>query len=102
MSPPQQIQDLLDKPKNELTEYEVSLIEEYELSSGPLSLLETAARNNLAVLVSTRQDRKIHGRVKAFDRHCNLVMESCKEIWTEKSKGPQSRGVNKERYISKL
>jgi small nuclear ribonucleoprotein (snRNP)-like protein len=35
------------------------------------------------VLVNLRSNRKLLGRIKAFDRHMNLVMENVKEIWTE-------------------
>jgi small nuclear ribonucleoprotein (snRNP)-like protein len=33
--------------------------------------------------VNLRSNRKLLGRIKAFDRHMNLVMENVKEIWTE-------------------
>ena len=35
------------------------------------------------VLINCRNNRKLLGRVKAFDRHCNMVLESVKEMWTE-------------------
>ena len=35
------------------------------------------------VLINCRNNRKLLGRVKAFDRHCNMVMENVKEMWTE-------------------
>ena len=45
-------------------------------------------------------------RVKAFDRHCNMVLENVKEIWTETPKSgkgvKKARPMNKERYISKM
>lgn len=45
-------------------------------------------------------------RVKAFDRHCNMVLENVKEMWTEYPKGAkgdkESKGINKDRFISKL
>ena len=61
------------------------------------------------------------GRVKAFDRHCNMVLEGVKEMWTElpkTGKGADSKichifiltspgkkkakPVNKDRFISKM
>ena len=30
-----------------------------------------------------RNNKKLLGRVKAFDRHCNMVLEGVKEMWTE-------------------
>ena len=68
---------------------------------GPLSLLTNVVRDNAQVLISCRNNRKLLGRVRAFDRHCNLVMESVRELWpepTKKGKAP----VNRDRFISKL
>jgi small nuclear ribonucleoprotein D2 len=56
-------------------------------------------------LISCRNNRKILARVKAFDRHCNMVLENAKEMWTEApwlANGQQGRKVNKDRFISKL
>ncbi|DAA73282.1 small nuclear ribonucleoprotein Sm D2 [Trichophyton mentagrophytes] len=96
------IQDLLNKPRSELTEYEVSVLEEHELTTGPLSILQTATRAHSQVLISCRNNRKLLARVKAFDRHCNMVLENVKEMWTEKPKGGKGKGVNKDRFISKM
>ncbi|KAJ4512408.1 mRNA splicing protein [Exophiala dermatitidis] len=101
MADASKIQELLNKPKSELTEYEVSLLEAHELSTGPLSILMTATRTHTQVLISCRNNRKLLARVKAFDRHCNMVLENVKEMWTEKTKG-NSKGVNKDRFISKM
>ncbi|KAJ5945716.1 hypothetical protein N7454_002555 [Penicillium verhagenii] len=101
-APDPKIQELLNKPKNELTEYEVALVEEHELTAGPLSLLQTATRTHTQVLISCRNNRKLLARVKAFDRHCNMVLENVKEMWTEKPKGNKGKGVNKDRFISKM
>jgi small nuclear ribonucleoprotein D2 len=97
--------ELLAKPRSELTEYEVAQVEEHELTTGPLSILQTAVRSRTQVLISCRNNRKILARVKAFDRHCNMVLENAKEMWTETprlSNGQQGRKVNKDRFISKL
>lgn len=84
------------------SEYEVALVEEHELTAGPLSLLQTATRTHTQVLISCRNNRKLLARVKAFDRHCNMVLENVKEMWTEKPKGTKGKGVNKDRFISKM
>jgi small nuclear ribonucleoprotein D2 len=34
-------------------------------------------------LINCRNNKKLLGRVKAFDRHCNMVLEGVKEMWTE-------------------
>ncbi|MCJ1283961.1 hypothetical protein MMC26_003292 [Xylographa opegraphella] len=137
------IQDLLNKPRNELTlvslsawtvqavparslspldtailatpgllntniicsEYEIAQLEEHEFTSGPLSILQTAVRSHTQVLISCRNNRKLLARVKAFDRHCNMVLENVKEMWTETPKtaaGKKGRPVNKDRFISKM
>ncbi|KAF2102718.1 small nuclear ribonucleoprotein Sm D2, partial [Rhizodiscina lignyota] len=80
-------------------EWEIGQIEEHEFNSGPLSILQTAVRNRVSVLISLRNNRKLLARVKAFDRHCNMVLEGAKEMWTETS---NKKPVNKDRYISKL
>lgn len=30
-----------------------------------------------------RNNRKLLARVKAFDRHCNMILENVREMWTE-------------------
>jgi len=70
------IQDLLARPRNELTEYQIQQLEEYEFTSGPLSILQNAVRTHTQVLISCRNNRKLLARVKAFDRHCNMYVPS--------------------------
>ena len=36
-------------------------------------------------------NKKLLGRVKAFDRHCNMVLEGVKEMWTELPKTGKGR-----------
>ncbi|KKY17141.1 putative small nuclear ribonucleoprotein sm d2 [Diplodia seriata] len=99
------IAELMGKPRDQLTEYEIAQLEEHEFTSGPLSLLQTAVRSHTQVLISCRNNRKLLARVKAFDRHCNMVLENVKEMWTEKPKlanGKPGRAVNKDRFISKM
>ena len=93
------------KPKTELTEDELRKIEEEEFNTGPLSLLTQSVKNNTQVLINCRNNRKLLGRVKAFDRHCNMVLENVKEMWTEKpkkGKGKKVNVVNKDRFIPKM
>ncbi|KDO87215.1 hypothetical protein CISIN_1g033904mg [Citrus sinensis] len=46
------------------------------------------------------------GRVRAFDRHCNMVLENVREMWTELPKTGKGKKkalpVNKDRFISKM
>lgn len=37
----------------------------------------------LQVLINCRNNKKLLGRVRAFDRHCNMVLENVREMWTE-------------------
>ena len=43
-----------------------------DLKSGPFSVLYNAVRSNTQVLVNVRNNHKLLGRVKAYDRHMNL------------------------------
>ena len=45
------------------------------------------------VLINCRNNRKLLGRVKAFDRHCNMVLENVKEMWTEVRPSPHMGAV---------
>ncbi|CAM9921074.1 unnamed protein product [Ascophyllum nodosum] len=79
---------------------------EEEFSSGPLSLLMQSVKNNTQVLINVRNNHKLLARVKAFDRHCNMVLTDVKEIWTEQPKTgkgkKKAKAVDKDRYISKM
>ncbi|KAJ7102229.1 hypothetical protein B0H15DRAFT_943181 [Mycena belliarum] len=88
--------------KSELDEAQLRQLEEHEISQGPLSVLQQAVRNHAQVLISLRNDKKLLARVKAFDRHSNMVLENVKEMWTEVPKGKNKKPVNKDRFISKM
>ena len=60
-------------PKSELDEAQLRQLEEYENSQGPLQVLQQAVRNNSQILISMRNNKKLLARVKAFDRHTNMV-----------------------------
>merc|ERR1719305_1865358 len=80
--------------------------EEEEFATGPLSVLTQSVKSNTQVLINCRNNKKLLGRVKAFDRHCNMVLESVKEMWTEVPKAGKGKSkakpVNKDRFISKM
>ncbi|KAJ3260781.1 Small nuclear ribonucleoprotein Sm D2 [Boothiomyces macroporosus] len=86
------------KPKSEMTEAELLALEEAEFQTGPLSLLTQVPLSNRSL--------KLLARIKAFDRHCNMVLENVKEMWTETPKvnkgQKKAKLVNKERFISQL
>ncbi|OCT67750.1 hypothetical protein XELAEV_18039054mg [Xenopus laevis] len=103
---PSLLRSLLNKPKTEMTPEELQKREEEEFNTGPLSVLTQSVKNNTQVLINCRNNKKLLGRVKAFDRHCNMVLENVKEMWTEVPKSgkgkKKSKPVNKDRYISKM
>nr|ACO11511.1 Probable small nuclear ribonucleoprotein Sm D2 [Caligus rogercresseyi] len=96
----------LNRPKSDLSPEELEKREEEEFNTGPLSVLTQSVKNNTQVLINCRNNKKPLGRVKAFDRHCNMVLESVKEMWTEMPKTgkgkKKAKPVNKDRYISKM
>jgi small nuclear ribonucleoprotein D2 len=76
------------------------------ITTGPLSLLTAAVHSSSPVLINCRNNHKLLGRVKAFDRHCNMVLENVTEMWTERGgvgKGKKkAKPINKDRFISKM
>jgi len=80
--------------------------EEEQFANGPLSLLLRAVKENTQVLINCRNNHKLLARVKAFDRHCNMVLENVREMWTEVPKTgrgkKKAQPVNKDRKISKM
>jgi small nuclear ribonucleoprotein D2 len=67
---------------------------------GPLSLLKNAVKKNSQIIIYCRNNRKILTRVRAFDRHMNMVLENVCEIWTVKGKKGQTK--NQERFLNKV
>ena len=51
-----------------------SKAEEEEIAKGPLSVLLHSVKTNSQVLINVRNNHKLLGRVKAFDRHCNMCV----------------------------
>lgn len=97
--------DLIDRPRAELTEVELQQLEEFEFNHGPMSLLQNAMNNNAAVVIYCRNNHKLIAKVKAFDRHCNLILEDVKELWTESTKNSKGKVIKttaKERFIAKM
>ncbi|KAL7878231.1 hypothetical protein AOLI_G00092050, partial [Acnodon oligacanthus] len=64
---PPGIMSLLNKPKSEMTPEELQKREEEEFNTGPLSVLTQSVKNNTQVLINCRNNKKLLGRVKAFD-----------------------------------
>ncbi|CDR97717.1 small nuclear ribonucleoprotein, putative [Babesia bigemina] len=80
-----------------------AISEDKDKPAGPLAVLEACVRDNSQVLINCRSNRKLLGRVKAFDRHFNMILTDVREMWTETSRGGgKKKYVNKDRYISRL
>eukprot|EP01129_Flabellula_baltica_P006705 TRINITY_DN2540_c0_g2_i1.p1 TRINITY_DN2540_c0_g2~~TRINITY_DN2540_c0_g2_i1.p1 ORF type:complete len:130 (+),score=36.58 TRINITY_DN2540_c0_g2_i1:76-465(+) len=94
------------KVEPQMTPEELELKEREAFEHGPLSLLTKSVRNQTSVLINVRNNRKLLGKVKAFDRHCNMVLENVREMWTEiptTGKGKKkAEPVNRDRFISKM
>ncbi|CAH7685391.1 small nuclear ribonucleo protein Sm D2 [Phakopsora pachyrhizi] len=83
-------------PKSELDEEKIRALEEHEIATGPLSVLQSSVKNHTQILIALRNNRKLLARVKAFDRHSNMVNVD------RDSKGKNKKPVNKDRFISKM
>ena len=79
---------------------------EEDLNDGPLSILTDCVKNNDQVLINCRNNKKLLGRVKAFDHHFNMVLDEVREMWTEKPRmdkdKKKAKPVIKDRYIGKM
>lgn len=57
---------------------------------GPLGMLHGCMESRIRVKVYTRNARGVRGHVEAyvaaFDKHWNLALEDCFEVWTRKCK----------------
>lgn len=79
--------------------------QEQTFSTGPMAMLVKAVKTHAQVLINCRNNRKLLARVRAFDRHLNMVLENVREMWTEMprgGKGKKATPVNKERTIKKM
>lgn len=88
-----------------MTELELQKLEEFEFAHGPMSLIKSAVDDDTPIVISCRNNHKLIGKVRAFDRHCNLILENVKELWTEpikNAKGKTIKSVLKERFVAKL
>uniref|UniRef100_A0A8C4PRL3 Small nuclear ribonucleoprotein Sm D2 n=1 Tax=Equus asinus TaxID=9793 RepID=A0A8C4PRL3_EQUAS len=95
---------VLNKPKSEMTPEELQKQEEEEFTTGPPSVLTPSVKNNTQVLINCCTE-KLLGRMKAFDRHYNVVLQNVREMWTQvpkSSKDRKSKPVNKDGSISKM
>ena len=71
-----------------------------------MSLLLESVQSNTSVLINCRNNHKLLARVKAFDRHCNMVLENVREMWTEVPQAGKGAGkakpVQRDRFVAKM
>ncbi|KAL6266578.1 hypothetical protein P5V15_003425 [Pogonomyrmex californicus] len=67
-----------------------NLLTKMQKTLGPLGMLHGCMENKIRVRVYTRNARGIRGHVEAyvvaFDKHWNLALEDCFEVWSRKVK----------------
>ena len=77
--------------------------EQEELSTGPF---KESVSSGIRILVNCTNNMRLLGKLKAFDRHFNMVLVEVLEMWTEQRKRGRQSGrtelVQKGRYISKM
>ncbi len=68
--------------------------------NAPYSLLSETILFNRPIVIFARNNKKLFGYLRAFDRHMNLALENVRELWSnyDKKKGL----LFHERYISKM
>jgi small nuclear ribonucleoprotein D2 len=89
----------MDRPRSTLSQKELQDQEDYEFTHGPLRVLSQAVQNSNTVLISLRNNHKLVATVKAFDRHCNMILINVKEFWYDTN---GSAKVLRERFVSKM
>lgn len=100
--------DIKNKPRSEMTPAERQDLEDYEFTNGPLRVLSQSVQHSHSVLISLRNNHKLVAKVKAFDKHCNMVLENVREFWYEDVKetatGTAKKGtkVLRERFVLKM
>mmetsp|Transcript_22717 Transcript_22717/g.34593 ORF Transcript_22717/g.34593 Transcript_22717/m.34593 type:complete len:85 (+) Transcript_22717:56-310(+) len=66
----------------------------------PLDFLAERITKGEPVIVFVRNNKKLFGFIRAFDKHINLVLEDVKEIWTTRKK--DGKISNHEKMIPKM
>ena len=66
----------------------------------PMSLVSRIIQKKNLAIIFLRNNKKIIAKIKAFDKHFNLILEDIKELWNEDTdKVPITF---KERHIGKM
>ena len=66
----------------------------------PMCLLSEIIKEERLSIVFLRNNKKIIAKLKAFDKHFNLILDNIREIWNENDK--TGNIIFTERYIGKM
>ena len=80
-----------------MTQEELEQLEQQEFATGPMSVLTKSVKENNQVLIFCRNNKKLLGRVKAFDRHCNMVCATNTKRRRKKKKKEKLEGRTRRR-----
>ena len=69
-----------------MTHEEREAREQEELSTGPIRVLTDSVTSGMKIMINCTNNKRLLGRLKAFDRHFNVVLEEVTEMWTERHK----------------
>jgi len=65
-----------------------------------MSLISKIIQDKNLAIIFLRNNKKIIAKIKAFDKHFNLILESVRELWNDNSK--KISMTFKERHIGKM
>lgn len=69
-------------------------------SRSPMSLISKIIQEKNLAIIFLRNNKKIIAKIKAFDKHFNLILESVRELWNDNRK--RISMTFKERHIGKM
>ena len=65
-----------------------------------MKLLTESLVDQTKVLIRLRNNKRLVGRVRAFDKHWNMVLEGVKELWN--GVGQDGKSVPRDRYLCRV
>jgi small nuclear ribonucleoprotein D2 len=66
----------------------------------PFVILSESIIKNYPLIIFLRNNKKLIGYIRGFDRHMNLLLENVKELWVIKNF--EKKNVYHEKFFSKL